>query len=463
MSAQITNAFDCNNPNSGAIELTISGGTEPYSTNWSNGKTTKDLSNIPAGTYVADVTDANGCTISKTFELTRQLPITLAVDVIPDFNCQTKVLNEICTAQITGGVAPYNYTWSSGTAKGSSNEIMETSQSGIIVLSVIDGLGCSANYTFNLQIADPGIDYKILDCDTHVYGFNAIIPIGLAIDYTFMWDFGDGKTETLQNPEHSYLTPGMYKVILTLKNSICTTVFEKVITVESPPVLVLDKLPIFCSGDSILLHVSGAESYRWYDGSTNDSLLIKKTGDYSVLGTSKAGCNATLNFKVTNFDSYNYTVQTDRDEITTDNPTLDLWSESINYSNYFWDFGDGNYAEGNNQNHTFENLRDGYFDVKLRVRNPNGCDEFATKRIWIKNNSKDNVFTPNGDGVDDVFMKGFHIQAFNRNGILLYDGTDGWDGTYKGEKVSNGTYFILEYTSTVTGIKTSSRFVMVVR
>jgi gliding motility-associated-like protein len=160
---------------------------------------------------------------------------------------------------------------------------------------------------------------------------------------------------------------------------------------------------------------------------------------------------------------YNYTIQTDKNEVTPDEPMVQFWSESIPYSDYFWDFGDGQSAEGNNQNHTYTITRDGYYDVKLQVKNPNGCTEYATKRIWIATASLPNVFTPNGDGIDDIFMHGWHIQVYNRNGILLYDGTGGWDGTYKGSNVSNDTYFYVLYTPTVSGIKTRTGFVTVIR
>lgn len=58
-----------------------------------------------------------------------------------------------------------------------------------------------------------------------------------------------------------------------------------------------------------------------------------------------------------------------------------------------------------------------------------------------------NVFTPDGDGVNDVFLGGdkfrnreFHLEVFNRWGNRLYYGESGWDGTYNGNKVPPGTY-----------------------
>ena len=54
-----------------------------------------------------------------------------------------------------------------------------------------------------------------------------------------------------------------------------------------------------------------------------------------------------------------------------------------------------------------------------------------------------NAFTPDGDGINDVFLKGLDLIVMNRWGQELFRGTEGWDGTYKGSKVSPGTYFYI--------------------
>ena len=461
--SNVTNAFVCDNPNSGSIHIVVSGGTEPYNFEWSNGQTSEDISNIPGGTYIVTITDKNSCSLTKQFTVLRQEPLNLSVNITPDFDCSTKVLKQICTAQITGGVPPYKFNWSSGTVKGVNSEIMESNQSGLVDLSVTDGLGCSTNYSFNLTVPSVGIHYEILNCNNRLFGFRAVIPSGLSSDYSYLWDFGDGNTDTTQNPEHTFLKPDVYRITLTLKSSTCTSVFENDLNVSSLPVLFLDKLPIFCKGDSIMLHVGGADSYRWFNGSTADSIRIKDIGDCSVTGTTKLGCTSTLNFKVKNFELNNYSIQSDRNEVYKDNSEVRLWSESITYSDYFWDFGDEKSAQGNNQEHRYDIQGSGYYDVKLMVKNPNGCLEYATKRIWITSKTLDNTFTPNGDGIDDVFMKYWHIKVYNRNGILIYDGTDGWDGSYKGQPVSNDTYFFVVYYQSDANIKTNSGFVTVVR
>ncbi|MFH0866826.1 MAG: gliding motility-associated C-terminal domain-containing protein, partial [Bacteroidota bacterium] len=72
-----------------------------------------------------------------------------------------------------------------------------------------------------------------------------------------------------------------------------------------------------------------------------------------------------------------------------------------------------------------------------------------------------NAFTPDGNGKNDVFMKGYHVMIFNRWDQLIFEGDDGWDGTHNGDLVSPGTYYyelvipdVDNSTKTVTGVIT---------
>lgn len=54
-----------------------------------------------------------------------------------------------------------------------------------------------------------------------------------------------------------------------------------------------------------------------------------------------------------------------------------------------------------------------------------------------------NAFSPNGDGVNDVYLQGADMMIENRWGQTLYKGTEGWDGKHAGSPVSNGTYYVV--------------------
>jgi len=463
LTANITNAFNCNTANSGTINLIVAGGTPPVNYAWSNGANTKDLTDMPAGNYMVTVTDSVGCIQTAQYVIQRQSPLAIAVATTIDFNCTSKMVTEICTAQITGGVSPYTLTWTGGgKVSGTYNQIMEASQNGMVILTVTDAIGCSATYAFNVEIPANGISSSLNDCTNHSFQFNTITINPQSI-VSYSWDFGDGTNSTIRNPKHSYVTFGIYQVRLTVTNASCTYSYNETIVVEAPPVLSLAPEPKFCKGDSILVFVSGAHTYQWFDGSVGDSIWIKQAGDFIVTGTSKTGCSSTLSFTASYYELLSYTIQTDKNEVSSDEPTLHVWSETTSSTQYFWDFGDGEVSQGNDLNHTYAVAKEGYYDINLKVINPNGCLELATKRIWIVNSSLPNTLTPNGDGINDVFMKDWHIQVFNRNGILMYDGIDGWDGTYKGEKVTNDTYFFVLYFIAESGTKTRTGYITVIR
>ncbi|MDR2564353.1 MAG: gliding motility-associated C-terminal domain-containing protein [Prevotellaceae bacterium] len=84
--------------------------------------------------------------------------------------------------------------------------------------------------------------------------------------------------------------------------------------------------------------------------------------------------------------------------------------------------------------------------TRIEIQDANGCaayKEFILESIMFV----PQIFSPNGDGVNDVFMKGYRVAIYDRLGVLIFEGSEGWNGEYKGKAVSRDTYFyILRYT-----------------
>lgn len=123
----------------GEINLTVSGGLEPYTYLWSNTPTTQDIINLRAGTYSVTVTDDNGCTGSDSYEVTDlcEDAIIITLTASPDTNNQS--VGQVLSS-VTGGLPPYTYDWVSG--GGTEPHIYNKSMDWYTVV-VSDDNGCS--------------------------------------------------------------------------------------------------------------------------------------------------------------------------------------------------------------------------------------------------------------------------------------------------------------------------------
>jgi gliding motility-associated-like protein len=82
----------------------------------------------------------------------------------------------------------------------------------------------------------------------------------------------------------------------------------------------------------------------------------------------------------------------------------------------------------------------GKYFIRVFATDDNFCVTQDQLVVDIESRKLPNVFTPNDDGINELFLAGFDLQVFNRTGQLLYNGTEGWDGKYKGKKMPQGTY-----------------------
>ncbi len=224
----LTDALDCDDVNSGLIDLEITGGTLPLSIVWSNGETTEDLINIPPDIYKVTITDANQCEISDSFEIKRFNPLLAPFEVITNFNCTTREIDQTFTAKVEGGVPPYNLSWSNedspfATISGINNEIMNTNENGLVILTVTDGLGCIKN--FSIQVEKPVLDDARFSTSSFGKSTYDVYSIKDPILFTnealgsienISWDFGDGNFSSEENPNHSYINPGTYTITQTV-------------------------------------------------------------------------------------------------------------------------------------------------------------------------------------------------------------------------------------------------------
>ena len=237
VSSTVTEAIDCSIENSGSIDLTVSGGTSPYTFTWSTGETSEDLNDIGKGDYSVAIKDANGCIVNRSFSIFRQDPIEISFVESFITNCETKTVTKKVEAIVSGGFLPHTLNWSSGTVSGTNNTIMTTTQPGAYVLTVTDNNGCIKEKSILInnipKIGDPDFRYNAFSLSTYDY-LSIEDPIQFTNlssgNYTTLtWDFGDGSPIIKEeNPIHTYDSVGIYTVKLTVEyDTGCSYVIER--------------------------------------------------------------------------------------------------------------------------------------------------------------------------------------------------------------------------------------------
>lgn len=179
VSASVTN-ISCSNYYSGAIDLTVSGGTGPYTYYWSknnqswswwwywwwyNKCTKQDLSGISAGTYKVVVKDKNGCTVIKTVTVAPANKPNVSINVSPNPTVSGQAQYTIfkgygpqsvtLSANVNGGTSPYTYSWtptnSLSTSTASSTTASPNSTTKYYV-KVTDADGCSKTVSRRIYV-----------------------------------------------------------------------------------------------------------------------------------------------------------------------------------------------------------------------------------------------------------------------------------------------------------------------
>tara|TARA_B100000902_G_scaffold399539_1_gene470889 strand:+ start:5820 stop:11015 length:5196 start_codon:yes stop_codon:yes gene_type:complete len=289
-----SNVSSCNG-NDGSIDVSVSGGSGIYNYYWSNGQTTQDITNLPAGTYFLIVTDNNFCTDS--------ISVLLTEPSLPSINyTQTNVS---CNGFYDGGIDlsmingayPYQYIWSNGQT---SEDIYNISAGNYTVI-VTDNNNCSV--TENIIITEPAainINYSqnnVSNCFGND-GNISISAIGGYGSYNFEW-FNNNLTSIFIGDSIYGLYSGIYYLTVTDSNN-CSSNFNFNIT-EPTGITVTENITnVDCYGNNtgqVLLNINGGQSpfiENW--GGYNPQALNAGTYTYTV--TDNLNCSFTNTIQI---------------------------------------------------------------------------------------------------------------------------------------------------------------------
>jgi len=301
-----TQNVNCFSASTGSINLTLSGGTAPFSYQWSNNAQTQDISNLSAGSYNVVVTDFGGCTATASAVITQTTSAVNSNILQQSVSCPQGSDGSINLTPF-GGEPPYTFSWNSGTYL---SEDISGLTSGLYTVLITDGLGCTANNT--ITVTEPSsIQSSISATDVLCFGSASgninLSPSGGTPPFDFTWtssQFTLGNTEDLNN-----IFADTYSVIIIDANG-CTA--ENTIIVNEPPQLIsqLSGINISCYGfsdGSISQIVNGGSapySFAWFDlngilTQNTQDIINLPAGTYEVIVSDFYACTASQNITLT--------------------------------------------------------------------------------------------------------------------------------------------------------------------
>lgn len=273
---------------------------------------------------------------------------------------------------------------------------------------------------------------------------------------SWAWDFGDGQSSNIKNPQHTYNANGTYNVTLisSTANGCADTVVVQV--VFAGVVANVNADTTICQGTSAQLNASGGFAYSWSPATglsntniPNPTAAPNDTTTYtvvvSVVNNNGDTCLVTLTttVNVVVLTVGNATLTSDRDTIFK-GESVQLTTTPNNANSYTWLPVEG-LSDPSISNPIATPLKTTTYTVF--IAGPGGCGITKQITIVVLSNICDepdifipNTFTPNGDGNNDIFnVRGNNIEVsylavYNRWGEKIFDSNDkktGWDGTYK--------------------------------
>ncbi len=285
---------------------------------------------------------------------------------------------------------------------------------------------------------------------------------------SWWWDFGDGTSSTLPNPTHTYTGDGQYNIMLVVQDSIgCRDTLIKTIEAFPPPIVNFSTSSTQAC-DSLCTEFMNNTSpnsnnivnWEWnlgngtYSNASTPSACYFNDGDapqlfdVTLIATNSNGCSDT-SFIPNYITVWASPTAHFEAHYLPPNPLVTFSNHSTNSMQYYWDLGDGDTSTAFEPHHQYSEA--GMYSIVLYASNTFGCLDSSMILLEIEPSNVlyvPNSFTPNGDGVNDVFSiygdaiaSDFQLSIFNRWGEEIHHSNlPYWDGNQLGKPVAIGTY-----------------------
>jgi gliding motility-associated-like protein len=462
--------IDCNNATQ-SVTVTSTPNTDvtytwntPPSTVSANG----DLATFNSpNTYICTVTNTlSNCSANVQVVVTTNTTVpSLIISPSQTLTCANPTAVISTTTNPTTGIT---YTWTGTFVSGQGTSAVTVNAADNYSVTVMDAANGCTNTASSLVTADtnvPSVTISATSTNSVITCLNPAVTLSASVTppatYSYTWSPSNnaGSTENVNSA-------GVYNVVVLNAATGCTATASTAFTVTGntiAPTAVTSDTTMPCGSPSVTLNASTTAtnvSYNWttsgagtlLSGATSASPVAGSAGAYEVTITDNInGCSSTSTVNVTSI------------AVTaafTANPTSGTAPLLVNFTNqtpgvgnvYSWNFADNNNntSSATNPSHTYNTV--GNYVVTLVVTDASGlCSATATISIDVFENASivvPNVFTPNGDGKNDIFkitttgIKELNCDIFNRWGTKVSN-ISGVNAFWDGGNSNDGTYFFI--------------------
>lgn len=301
----------------GSATVDFTGGTTPLTFLWSNGASTESISDLVAGTYSVEITDANNCPASLSIDILQ--PSQILANASATAETASGANDGTATANPTGGTGTYNFSWSNGATTQSISGLAP----GSYTVEISDENGCLATQTVAVNSFSCAVNASnnITDvsCSGAANGSVTVVMNGGEAPYNYSWSNGS-TSATISN-----LPGGDYTVTVIDANQ-CQVLSAA--TIAEPMPLApwnISMVQPLCpnddtgSADAAISGGTAPYTFLWSTGATGNLLENVIAGTYTVQATDAQGCTANTDVIITASDNEAPTVSAENATLALDN------------------------------------------------------------------------------------------------------------------------------------------------